>query len=67
MRRSKLKKLPRIKDTDTIKSPKKRVQVVTKPGRPAIMFVDIGGQFMDDAEQQKRLVSAQRRIRHRAK
>lgn len=54
MKRTKLKRLPRIKDTETIKSPRKRVQVVTKSGRPAIMFVDVGGQFMDDDEQKKR-------------
>jgi len=49
LRRAKMKRLPRIKDTDTIKSPRKRVQVVTKEGRPPIMFVDVGGQFMDES------------------
>ncbi|KAJ7597352.1 eukaryotic mitochondrial regulator protein-domain-containing protein [Mycena floridula] len=47
LRKAKLKRLPRIKDTDTIKSPHKRVQVVTKEGRPPVMFVDMGGEFMD--------------------
>lgn len=65
LQRAKLKRLPHIQDTDTIKTPKKRVQVVTKPGRPPIVFVDVGGQWIDPDEQKKRETRAERRRRNK--
>lgn len=59
------KLMPRIKDTDTIKTPKKKVQVVTKPGRPTVQFIDVGGKFMDEEQLMRRVAVAERRSRKR--
>lgn len=67
LRKLKMKQLPHFKDTDTVKTPREKVQLVTKPGRPTIMFVDVGGKFMDDDEEKKRAVAAERRVVQRIK
>ncbi|KAF8640706.1 hypothetical protein AX17_000362 [Amanita inopinata Kibby_2008] len=62
---SKFSVMPRIKDTDHIKTPLEKVQIATKPGRPTIEFVDVGGKFLDADECMHRMAIAERRTRVR--
>jgi len=57
------KLMPRIRDTDTVKTPKHKVQVVSKPGRPTIKFVDVGGKFVDVEDRLRRIASGERRVK----
>ncbi|ESK92159.1 mucin-like protein [Moniliophthora roreri MCA 2997] len=59
--------LPTIADTDFIKWSKDPVVISTKPGRPAIHFVDVGAKYVDATAEMKRLASAGRRSRYRLK
>ncbi|KAF8899223.1 eukaryotic mitochondrial regulator protein-domain-containing protein [Infundibulicybe gibba] len=61
------KVMPRIKDTDTIKTPRHKVQISTKPGRPTIRFVDVGGKFVDLDERLHRIARAERRSKIKEK
>ncbi|KAJ7201360.1 eukaryotic mitochondrial regulator protein-domain-containing protein [Mycena pura] len=53
--------MPRFKDTDTIKSPRVKVQVVEREGRIPFKFVDVGGKFIDVDERMRRMTRAGRR------
>jgi predicted secreted acid phosphatase len=53
--------LPLIKDTEFIKTPRQRIQVVERPGRPTMVFTDVGGKYMDFEAEAKRAVAADRR------
>ncbi|KAJ7103024.1 eukaryotic mitochondrial regulator protein-domain-containing protein [Mycena belliarum] len=53
--------MPRFKDSPTVKSPRHKVQVVERAGRPAVHFVDVGGKFIDVQERLRRLAMAERR------
>ncbi|KAF8628248.1 hypothetical protein AX15_004023 [Amanita polypyramis BW_CC] len=57
--------MPRIKDTEYIRTPQEKVQVVTKTGRPAIEFHDVGSKFLNPSERLHRIGVAQRRARVR--
>ena len=63
MEKSNPKLMPRIKDTDTIKTPKTKVQVSEMPGRPTIKFVDVGGKFINVEERLRKVAQAERRAR----
>ncbi|KAK7063768.1 eukaryotic mitochondrial regulator protein-domain-containing protein [Favolaschia claudopus] len=53
--------MPRFKDTDTIKSPRQKVQVVVREGRLPMHFVDVGGKFLQADDRLKRMAAAKRR------
>ncbi|KAF8665316.1 hypothetical protein AX16_000336 [Volvariella volvacea WC 439] len=59
--------MPKVPNTATIKTPRSGVQVVTKPGRPALKFVDIGGKFLDVDERLHRIAGGERRARMKLK
>lgn len=40
--------------------PRKRIQVLEKPGRPTIRFVDVGAKFLDVGERLKRIKVTER-------
>ena len=63
MEKSNPKLMPHIKDTDTIKTPKSKVQVSQAPGRPAIKFVDVGGKLIDVEERLRKVAQAERRAK----
>ncbi|KAF7337691.1 hypothetical protein MSAN_02242600 [Mycena sanguinolenta] len=53
--------MPRFKDTDTIKSPRQKVQTIVREGRLPIHFVDVGGKFLNVEERLKRMAGGERR------
>ncbi|KAF7302501.1 hypothetical protein HMN09_00884400 [Mycena chlorophos] len=53
--------MPRFKDTEHIKSPRQKVQVVEKEGKLPFHFVDIGGRFIDVRAREARMTAAGRR------
>ncbi|KAF7347394.1 hypothetical protein MVEN_01495200 [Mycena venus] len=53
--------MPRFKDTDTIKSPRQKVQTVVREGRLPIHFVDVGGKFLQAEDRLRRMAVAERR------
>ncbi|KAM6498579.1 Eukaryotic mitochondrial regulator domain containing protein [Amanita muscaria] len=55
----------RIRDTEFIKTPQEKTQVVTKLGRPAFEFHDVGSKFLDSSERAHRMAIAERRARVR--
>jgi len=55
--------MPRFRDTETIKTPLQKVQLVTRPGRPAMKFVDVGGKFIEVDERLRRIADGERRSR----
>ncbi|KAG6851384.1 hypothetical protein H0H93_005782 [Arthromyces matolae] len=57
--------MPIVNDPRT-QSPDK-IQFVTKPGRPTLKFVDVGGHFIDVNQRLHRIADAQRRLRHQRK
>ncbi|PFH52346.1 hypothetical protein AMATHDRAFT_140294 [Amanita thiersii Skay4041] len=57
--------MPRIKDTEYMKTPREKVQVIKKTGRPTIELVDIGSKFLNADERLKRMAVAERRARVR--
>jgi len=59
--------MPRFKDTDTIKSPRQKVQTVVRDGRLPIHFVDVGGKFLQAEERLRRMAGAERRHSIRAR
>lgn len=59
--------MPRIKDTETIKTPKSKIQIITKPGRPDLKFVDVGGKFIEVDERLRRMAEAERRAKIKVK
>jgi hypothetical protein len=61
------KLMPHVKDTDTIKSPKSKVQTSEAPGRPTINFVDVGGKFIDVAGRLRKISEAERRAKINAR
>jgi hypothetical protein len=63
MKKSNPKLMPRIKDTDKIKTPESKVQISEAPGRPSIKFVDVGGKFIDVEERLRRIAQAERRAK----
>jgi len=54
--------VPRHHDT-----PKEKVLIVSKPGRPAVKFVDVGGKFIDVDERLRRIAESERRSKIKAK
>lgn len=66
-RKSGPKLMPRLKDTDTIKTPRKKVQIVAKEGRPTIHFVDVGGKFLDVDDRLRRMAESERRTQFKQK
>ena len=44
-----------------------RVNIVERPGRPAIKFVDVGDMFLDVKDQERRAKESQRRAKVRAR
>ncbi|KAJ7044983.1 eukaryotic mitochondrial regulator protein-domain-containing protein [Mycena alexandri] len=65
--RSNERLMPRFKDTDTIKSPREKVQTVKRDGRLALRFVDVGGKFLNSQERVGRIDAAGRRQSLRAR
>jgi len=63
--KSNRKLMPRIRDTETIKTPKSKIQVIMKPGRPTIKFIDVGGKFIKVEERLQRITQAERRAKIR--
>jgi len=61
--KSNKKLMPRIKDTEVIKTPKSKIQVSTKSGRPTIKFVDVGGKFINVDERLRRITEGKRRAK----
>ncbi|KAF8204408.1 eukaryotic mitochondrial regulator protein-domain-containing protein [Mycena galopus ATCC 62051] len=59
--------MPRFKDTDTIKSPRQKVQTIVREGRLPIKFVDVGGKFLNAEDRRKRIAVAERRQAARAR
>ncbi|KAF9469745.1 eukaryotic mitochondrial regulator protein-domain-containing protein [Collybia nuda] len=57
------KLMPRIRDTAMNKAPKSKVQIVTKPGRPTLKFIDVGGKFIQADERIRRMAEAERRAK----
>jgi len=60
------KLMPRVKD-QTTRTPKEKVQVVTKPGRPSMKFTDVGGHFIEADERLRRIAESERRAQLKAK
>lgn len=60
------KLMPRFKDTDTIKTPKEKVQDVEKPGHVTVKVIDVGGKFLDVNERLHRISRSARRARQKA-
>ncbi|KAF8079092.1 eukaryotic mitochondrial regulator protein-domain-containing protein [Lyophyllum atratum] len=58
--------MPRIKD-NTTQTPKEKVQVVTKTGRPSTKFVDVGGHFIEVDERLRRIAESERRAKIKAR
>ncbi|KAG6846040.1 hypothetical protein H0H87_006404 [Tephrocybe sp. NHM501043] len=54
--------MPRVHD-NTTQTPGEKVQVIEKPGRPSLKFVDVGGHFIDVSERLKRIAESERRAR----
>ncbi|KNZ76372.1 37S ribosomal protein S35, mitochondrial [Termitomyces sp. J132] len=54
--------MPRVKDTTT-QTPKEKVQIVVKPGRPSMKFVDVGGHFIEVHKRVKRIAESKRRAK----
>ncbi|KAK2461518.1 hypothetical protein APHAL10511_005981 [Amanita phalloides] len=54
---------PRIKDTEHIKTPHEKVQVIIKPAHPTFEFRDVGSKFLDPNERLHRIAVAERRAR----
>ncbi|KAG6911327.1 hypothetical protein DXG01_000998 [Tephrocybe rancida] len=52
--------MPPVKDITT-QSPEEKVQVITKPGRPSLKFIDVGGHFIEVNERLKRIAGSKRR------
>ncbi|KAJ7216789.1 eukaryotic mitochondrial regulator protein-domain-containing protein [Mycena haematopus] len=65
--KSTAKLMPRFKDTDTIKSPRQKVQTIVREGRLPIHFVDVGGKFLNAEERLRRIASGERRQAARAR
>jgi hypothetical protein len=53
--------MPRFKDTDTVKSPRQKIQKIVREGRLPIHFVDVGGKFLEVEERVRRIAAAERR------
>ncbi|GLB43498.1 putative eukaryotic mitochondrial regulator protein [Lyophyllum shimeji] len=60
------KLMPRVNDPTT-RTPKEKVQVVTKSGRPSIKFTDVGGHFIEVDERLRRITESERRAQLKAK
>ena len=60
------KLMPRFKDTDTIKTPKEKVQNIESPNHVTIKVVDVGGKFLDVNERLHRISRSERRARQKA-
>jgi len=58
--------MPRVKD-ETTRTPKEKVQIITKAGRPSTKFVDVGGHFIEVEQRLKRLAESKRRARIKAR
>jgi hypothetical protein len=58
--------MPRFKDTETIKTPRQRVQLAERPGRPAIKFINVGGKFIEVEERLRRIADGERRSKKKA-
>ncbi|KAF5384920.1 hypothetical protein D9615_001121 [Tricholomella constricta] len=58
--------MPRVKDSIT-RTPKEKVQVVTKDGRPSMKFVDVGGHFIEVDERLRRIAESERRAKINAR
>ncbi|KAG6854155.1 hypothetical protein C0991_010066 [Blastosporella zonata] len=54
--------MPHVVDITT-QTPAEKIQVVTKPGRPSLKFVDVGGHFIDVEERLKRIAESERRAK----
>ncbi|KAJ6520344.1 eukaryotic mitochondrial regulator protein-domain-containing protein [Mycena sanguinolenta] len=59
--KSTAKLMPRFKDTDTIKSPRQKVQTIVREGRLPVHFVDVGGKFLNAEERLRRIADSERR------
>jgi len=44
-----------------------KVNMVERPGRPAIKFVDVGNMFLDDKDRERRVKESERRTKVRAR
>lgn len=64
--KSNKKLMPRFKDTETIKTPKNKIQIITRPGRPSLKLVDVGGKFIEVEERLRRIGDAERRAKRAA-
>ena len=53
--------MPKVPNSKTITSPREGIQIVTKPGRPALKFIDVGGKFIDVEERLHRIADGDRR------
>lgn len=54
--------MQRFKDT-----PDDKVKIVSKPGRPTMKFVDVGGKFINVDERLRRIAESERRARIKAR
>ena len=64
--------MPGILDaaTDSAASTSKneaKVNMVERPGRPAIKFIDVGNMFLDDKDRERRVKESERRAKVRAR
>jgi hypothetical protein len=53
--------MPPIKPTEGLKKKTRPVQQTTKDGRPTMVFVDVGGKFLDVSDRDQRIKGATRR------
>lgn len=60
------KLMPRFRNTPTIKTPRNKVQIISKKGRPQLKFVDVGGKFLEVDERLRRIADAERRAKRAA-
>jgi hypothetical protein len=44
-----------------------KVNIVERPGRPAIKFIDVGNMFLDDKDRERRVKESERRAKVRAR
>ena len=59
--------MPKPKLTLDIVEHTPRVQKLERTGRPTVVFVDVGGNFLDAGERQRRLKEAERRREQKRK
>jgi hypothetical protein len=57
------KLMPNIKYTPGLKRNTPVIQQSQKPGRPDILFVDVGAKFIDISDRVKRIKDSKRRLR----